>query len=32
MREIYLAFLIVTCLKTQDISWDLNGLPIRQGV
>ena len=32
IRKIYFALLIVTCLKTQDISWKPNGLPIRQGV
>ena len=32
IRKIYFALLIVTCLKTQDISWNPNGLPIRQGV
>ena len=32
IRKIYFALLIITCLKTQDISWNPNGLPIRQGV
>jgi len=32
MRKIYLALMIVTILKAQDMSWDSNGLPIRQGV
>ena len=32
MRKIYLALMIATILKAQDMSWDSNGLPIRQGV
>ena len=32
IRKNYFALLIISCLKTQDMSWDPNGLPIRQGV
>ena len=32
MRKIYLALMIVTFLNAQDMFWEPNGFPIRQGV